>query len=706
MTGEAPLLQVQDLRVEFDVRQGVATVINDLSFSLNRGETLGIVGESGCGKSVTALAVMGLVPSPPGRVAAGRIFLEEEDLLLADEKKLRQIRGNDIAMIFQEPMTSLNPVFKIGHQIAETIRIHQGLSRSVAHEKAVDMLRSVDIPAAGKRANEYPYQLSGGMRQRVMIAMALACNPKVLIADEPTTALDVTVQAQIFDLLKDIQQRTGTAIIFITHDMGSIAEMADRVAVMYAGRKVEDGPVDTLLLNPRHPYTRGLIACVPHLEKNPSIKRRPLTEIPGVVPSLLLRDRGCPFAPRCTHAMQKCKKAMPPEYGGPAGHITACWLEASGDDGRDSSLQVHEESNYRANKAPERAAIAGKPSEEILLQVNDLKVHFPRRRKHPFARRSTVHAVDGVSFSIRRGTTFGIVGESGSGKTTTALAIMRLVNITSGKVLLDKDDVTLMDGSQLRYLRRRMQFIFQDPYSSLNPHVRAGAIVREPMDLLDVGEKSERDSRVAELFAKSGLRPEQQSYFPHQFSGGQRQRIGVARALASQPDLVVCDEPVSALDVAIQAQILNLLSDLQQTFHLTYLFISHDLGVVQYLCDEIAVMYLGQVVEQADRISLFKHPMHPYTWALLSAVPSARPGQSKTGKRIHLEGDTPSPIDPPPGCRFVQRCPFAEADAKCGAEMPPLREIKNGHRVACHRVTDDGVAPQDKESQSYLPEKK
>ena len=690
------LLQVQGLRVEFDIRQGVATVINDLSFSLDRGETLGIVGESGCGKSVTALAIMGLVPSPPGRVASGNILLEGENLLDADEKRLRQVRGNDISMIFQEPMTSLNPVFKIGHQIAETIRIHQGIDRPGAHARAIEMLQAVDIPAAKRRANEYPYQLSGGMRQRVMIAMALACNPKVLIADEPTTALDVTVQAQIFDLLKGIQKRTGAAIIFITHDMGSIAEMADRVAVMYAGRKVEDGPVDKLLVNPKHPYTKGLIACVPHLEKNPSEERRPLMEILGVVPSLLLRDKGCPFAPRCKYAMSKCKDAMPPEFDQAAGHTTACWLEAPGGDGPDQPLEVNKESKPETNGPLTGVVARDKSSENALLQVKDLKIHFPRRKKHPFAKRSLVYAVDGVSFEIRRGTTFGIVGESGSGKTTTALGIMRLVNITSGQLFLGGDDITHIEGAALRHLRRRLQFIFQDPYSSLNPHMRAGAIVREPMDLLEVGEKSNRDSQVGVLFANSGLRPEQRAYFPHQFSGGQRQRIGVARALASQPDLIVCDEPVSALDVAIQAQMLNLLCNLQQEFNLTYLFISHDLGVVQHICDEIAVMYLGKIVEQADRISLFKHPIHPYTWALLSAVPSAKPGEAKTGERIRLKGDPPSPIDPPPGCRFAQRCPFAEAGAKCWSQMPSLREIENGHKVACHRVTDDGVAPQDK----------
>jgi peptide/nickel transport system ATP-binding protein len=695
MTDNHKLLEIQGLRVEFDVRQGVATVINDLDIALNRGETLGIVGESGCGKSMTALSIMGLVPSPPGRIAAGQILLENENLVTADETRLRQVRGNEISMIFQEPMTSLNPVFKIGHQIAETVRIHQGLDRKATHERAVEMLRAVDIPAAKRRANEYPYQLSGGMRQRVMIAMSLACNPKVLIADEPTTALDVTVQAQIFDLLREIQDRTSAAIIFITHDMGSIAQMADRVAVMYAGRKVEDGPVEKLLVNPRHPYTKGLIACVPHLEKKPPPERRPLVEITGIVPSLLGRAKGCPFAPRCEFKMDRCAEKMPPAFDDGSGHATACWLEEPAAVPAVETKIILESDAIAAESVQTPTNFVEKQDKEILLQVNNLKIHFPRRRKHPFAKPSIVHAVDGVSFNIPRGTTFGIVGESGSGKTTTALGIMRLVNITEGRVVLGKEDITHVKGEALRMLRRRMQFIFQDPYSSLNPHMRAGAIVREPMDLLDVGEPARRDQHVGGLFANAGLRPEQRAYFPHQFSGGQRQRIGVARALASQPDLVICDEPVSALDVAIQAQMLNLLCNLQQEFDLTYLFISHDLGVVQYICDQIAVMYLGLIVEQADRVSLFKHPLHPYTWALLSAVPSAKPGEAAAGGRVRLKGDPPSPIDPAPGCRFAQRCPFAEADENCYSEMPALRDIINGHKVACHRVTDDGVAPQD-----------
>ncbi len=697
MTDKTKLLEVRGLRVEFEVRQGVATVINDLNISLDRNETLGLVGESGCGKSVTALTIMGLVPSPPGRVASGQIVLDGVDLTALSEKKLREVRGKDISMIFQEPMTSLNPVFSVGYQIAETVRIHQGLGKREARERAIEMLRAVDIPAPERRLKEYSYQLSGGMRQRVMIAMALACNPKLLIADEPTTALDVTVQAQVFDLLKNIQRRTGTAIIFITHDMGSIAEMADRVAVMYAGRKVEDGPVDLVLVNPRHPYTRALIACVPHLEKEPSVERRPLVEIPGVVPSLLLRAVGCPFAPRCFEVMDKCTREMPPAFDKGDGHTVSCWLEES----RSESIRVKDRPNNEARPftaTPKSAASPGSEREEdILLRVKDLKIQFRLPGKHPFAKSSLVHAVDGVTFQVKRGTTFGLVGESGSGKTTTAQGILRLVNITSGNVTLGNENITNVKGEALRLLRRRMQFIFQDPYSSLNPHLRAGAIVREPMDFLEVGDKLKRNARGDKLFEQVGLRTEQRFYFPHQFSGGQRQRIGVARALASQPDLVVCDEPVSALDVAIQAQVLNLLRELQQKYHLTYLFISHDLGVVQYICDEIAVMYSGKIVERADRLALFKRPLHPYTWVLLSAVPSARPGEAKRDRRVRAEGDPPSPIDPPPGCRFAQRCPFSKATPElCRSKLPPLREIFPGHLVACHQVTDRGGAPHEK----------
>lgn len=527
-----------------------------------------------------------------------------------------------------------------------------------------------------------------------MIAMALACHPKILIADEPTTALDVTVQAQIFNLLRAIQEKTRTAIIYITHDMGSIAEMAHRVIVMYAGHKVEDGPVDQILRHPRHPYTQGLIVCVPHLEEKPSPERPPLCEIPGVVPSPLRRPQGCLFAPRCGFAQPQCQQEMPPVHNDGHGHATACWLLVEDEE------TPHIKRGADHCKPPRVETIQPRAESrcaevEPLLRVKDLVIHFHHRRRSLWGKRSTVHAVDGVSFKIHRGQALGLVGESGSGKTTTALGVLRLVPITSGQVVLGEEDITHLQGEALRRARKKVQIIFQDPYSSLNPYQRVGAIVREPMDLLEIGACQDREERVRQLFASVGLRPEQLAYFPHQFSGGQRQRIGVARALASRPDLIVCDEPVSALDVAIQAQILNILRQLQAEFNLTYLFISHDLGVVQYICDEIAVMYLGQIVEHADRISLFKHPLHPYTWALLSAVPSAQPGAAKNRKRIQLQGDTPSPIDPPPGCRFANRCPFAGARTEvCWIETPQLRIICLEHRVACHRVTEQGDAPQ------------
>ena len=689
MINKQPLLKIEGLRVEFQLRQGTAAVINDLNIELGHGETLGIVGESGCGKSITALSVMGLVPSPPGRVSAGSIFLEGEDLLQAGPKRMRQIRGNDISMIFQEPMTSLNPVYKVGDQIAETVRIHQGLSKQDAFGRAIEMLKAVDIPAPRRRAEEYPYQLSGGMRQRVMIAMALACNPKILIADEPTTALDVTVQAQIFDLLREIQTRTGASILFITHDMGSIAAMADRVAVMYAGRKMEEGPVNQILTRPKHPYTKGLISCVPHLEKDPPEVRQPLCEIAGVVPSLMNRARGCPFAPRCDYSMPRCHEGdAPPIFEDAENGEAACWLLETGRPAEASAIEVKTAEEDQAGPDVPKY----QDTKNYLVHVKDLKIHFQRRRRL-FKPKSTVKAVDGVSFSIPRGKTFGLVGESGSGKTTTALGLMRLAPITDGRIVLDGEDITFLQGEALRYLRRRIQLIFQDPYSSLNPHQRAGHIVREPMELLHVEDKKNYQNRVDELFDNVGLRREQQAYFPHQFSGGQRQRIGVARALASRPDLIVCDEPVSALDVAIQAQIINLLRNLQSEFGLTFLFISHDLGVVQYVCDEIAVMYLGRIVEQADRLSLFRNPLHPYTLSLLSAVPSAKPSDIKSKRRIRLTGDPPSPIDPPEGCRFVSRCPYTGKDEECREVTPMLREINGGRKVACHKITSNEEAP-------------
>ena len=504
--------------------------------------------------------------------------------------------------------------------------------------------------AEARRVGDYPFQMSGGQRQRVMIAMALACKPKILIADEPTTALDVTVQAQIFDLLRDLRRDTGTSIILITHDMGAVAEMADRVIVMYAGRKAEIGPVDTIISHPRHPYTKGLISCVPHIHTPLTDAREALTEVPGIVPSLQeFGADACLFASRCAHRTA----GMP--------HCTA---------------------RGQTVRSPSRSRLLARGGHMSLLSVKDLSVHFAVRRRGLFGPRKFLRAVESVSFDVAAGETLAIVGESGSGKTTTALAVAQLVNAVGGSVRLEGDEILGLQGEALRQLRSKVQFIFQDPYSSLNPRRRAEELVREPLDSLTGKDAAEKQQIVDELFAAVGLRKEQQRLFPHQFSGGQRQRIGIARALATRPKLVICDEPVSALDVAVQAQILNLLRRLQDQFNLTYLFVSHDLGVVQHMSDHIAVMYMGRIVEFADRMSLFNAPRHPYTAALLSAVPMVDASARANQKRILIPGDPPDPIDLPAGCRFANRCPLAEKI--CGEVDPELADTGEGHKAACH----------------------
>ncbi|MEM9222885.1 MAG: ABC transporter ATP-binding protein [Pseudomonadota bacterium] len=534
----APLLSLENVRVELGALKGMLAVVDDLSFQLEAGETLSIVGESGSGKSMAALAIMGLLPTI-GRIAQGSIRFAGRDLTKLDDAALRSIRGNQIGMIFQEPMTSLNPVYKVGEQIAEVLRHHQGLSHSDAWARAVELLDAVRIPDPKRRAGSYPHEMSGGQRQRVMIAVALACRPKILIADEPTTALDVTVQAEIFELMRELAREIGTATILITHDMGVVAEMADHVVVMFRGKKVEDGTVGDVIDRPSHPYTKSLIAAVPHLT----------TETATVSISPTKEETSTP-----------------------------------------------------------------------ILSVHDLRVEFNVKKR--FGRREIFTAVNGISFDVERGKTLALVGESGSGKTTAALAVARLVTVQAGQVTLDGTDMLALHGEDLRRARAKVQVIFQDPYSSLNPRLRAGAIVREPLDGLGTLPEAERDDRVADLFEQVGLGKDQMRLFPHQFSGGQRQRISIARALATNPALIICDEAVSALDVIIQAQILDLLRDLQKSLGLTYLFISHDLGVVQQMCDKVAVMYMGNIVEYGDRYAVLSTPQMEYTRQLLAAVPS------------------------------------------------------------------------------------
>ena len=575
-------------------------------------------------------------------------------------------------MIFQDPMTSLNPVYTVGWQLAETIKLHNDLTKKECLQRAEEMLRQVGIPSPRERLASYPHELSGGMRQRVMIAMAVVNSPKVLIADEPTTALDVTTQAQILELIRGLRADHGSAIVFITHDLGVVAELCDEVAVMYAGRVVERASVDEIFSNPQHPYTWGLLGSLP--ARNLDNER--LFSIPGSPPSLLRPPPGCRFAPRCDHRMTVCTVDPPPPLETTATHAHA---------GRLSPGPGHEEP--RCRRGERHASGGGAMTGDVLLRVTDLRKHFPVREGLIFRRETgALKAVDGVSFEIRQGETLGLVGESGCGKSTVARCVVRLLDATSGRIEFQGEDITDSKGSAMRRLRRDLMMIFQDPLSSLNPRMRVGQIVSEPLDIHTNQTNKARASRVNELLEMVGLSAEHANRFPHEFSGGQRQRIGIARALALEPKLIVCDEPVSALDVSVQAQILNLLEDLQREFDLTYLFIAHDLDVVRRVSDHVQVMYLGQVVEEGPAADLYARPIHPYTAALLSARPEASPAAARAKSRILLEGDVPSPLDPPDGCRFHSRCPRAQS--VCAVTDPDPTEVGAGRRFRCHYPID------------------
>ncbi len=568
------LLDVQNLQTHFRTPEGINRAVDGVSFHVNEGETLAIVGESGCGKSVTAMSLMRLIPEPPGKIG-GSVRFQGKELLQLSDREMRAIRGNDISMIFQEPMTSLNPVLSVGRQIGETLRMHQGLDRQAAEARAIEMLTLVGIPEPARRVREYPHQLSGGMRQRVMIAMALACNPKLLIADEPTTALDVTIQAQILQLMLDLKRRVGAAIVLITHDLGVVAEIAERVMVMYAGRKVEEAPVAELFRSPRHPYTQGLLGAVPKLGSSFTGATKRLAEITGQVPSLKTADR----------RLRLCRAVF----------------------ARDRSLSHGRAGSRREGPPPHRrlplrTQDSGRGMSAPLLQVNDLKKHFPVRGGLFSRKRRWVYAVDGVSFEVARGETLSLVGESGCGKSTVGRAILRLFDITAGQVVLDGKRIDGLSPDGLRSMRRRVQVVFQDPYSSLNPRMRVRDILAEPIRNFGLAKSSaELEAKVVALMDVVRLPTDALNRRPHEFSGGQRQRIGIARALAAEPELIVCDEAVSALDVSVKAQIVNLLQDLQQEFGLALLFISHDLAIVEHMTHRVAVMYLGKIVEMAPK---------------------------------------------------------------------------------------------------------
>ncbi|WP_319239118.1 ABC transporter ATP-binding protein [uncultured Propionivibrio sp.] len=665
MPSDDLLLRVRDLRMGFAAGRGaqVLTAVDGVSFDLRAGETLALLGESGCGKSATALSLLRLLP-PAGRVLGGEVDFAGTDLLHLSEAEMRSVRGGGMAMIFQEPATSLNPVLTVGRQIGEVLERHRGLSGAAAAARALELLQAVGLSDAERRLGEYPFQLSGGMKQRVMIAMALAGEPRLLIADEPTTALDVTIQAQILDLLRGLQGERRMGMLLITHDLGVVARMAQRVGVMYAGEIVEEAPREIFFTAPRHPYTHKLFAALPDV----AARGRALETIPGQVPPLSAMPAGCRFADRCPHVEARCREQSPgwSDLGG--GHRVRCHRFAE-------IVSAHRGEPGVAVMTPAMPALS-------LLKVDALKVHFPIRRGLLRQTVGHVKAVDGVALELARGRTLALVGESGCGKTTAGKAILRLIEPTGGSVHLDGRELTGLPRAALRPLRRQMQMVFQDPFASLNPRLTVGDILAEGMQALAIGDAgAERAAAIARLLGQVGLPADAAGRYPHEFSGGQRQRIAIARVLAVQPDLIVCDEPTSALDVSVQAQILNLLKSLQESLGLAFLFITHNFAVVDYLAHDVAVMYLGRIVERGSVDEVLRTPRHPYTQALLSAVPS--PGLDDRPV-IRLAGETPSPAKPPSGCHFHPRCP--RANDLCRASYPDERSFSASHRVNCHHA--------------------
>ncbi|RFC35917.1 MAG: peptide/nickel transport system ATP-binding protein [Candidatus Nitrotoga sp. SPKER] len=647
-----------------------ARIVDDISFRIKQGETFALLGESGCGKSMTALSLMRLLPDGI-RVASGDIKLEEEDILALPEYAMRKIRGGQMAMIFQEPGLSLNPVMTVGDQIAEVLTLHQPMRSKEVHLRCIELLEQVGISDAPRRASEYPFQLSGGMKQRVMIAMAMAGQPKLLIADEPTTALDVTIQAQVLKLLRDTQQKTGMALLLITHDLGVVAQMAHQVGVMYAGQIIEQASRDQLFARPAHPYTQKLFAALPDAGRS----GQPLAAIPGNVPPLGAPRIACRFAPRCDKAWALCHEQVPEWTQLENGQGVRCHLYTSQKGSEKLNLET---SRFFDSSTANGVGEEGKGA--ALLQVENLQVHFPIRKGILQRTVGHVKAVDGVSINIPEGRTLALVGESGCGKTTVGKALLQLITPTAGSVRFAGYELMGMSAKQLRKHRAGMQMIFQDPYASLNPKMRVAEILQEGMDALSIAKNSdERQRRIDELLEQVGLEKASKWRYPHEFSGGQRQRIAIARVLAVNPNLLICDEPTSALDVSVQAQILNLLKSLQQQLKLSYLFISHNLAVVEYLAHEVYVMYLGRIVERGTVQEVLHAPRHPYTQALLSAVPRID-GQGM--KIIRLPGETPSPSHPPQGCHFHTRC--AQAMAECREVYPSETIISATHRVHCY----------------------
>ena len=749
----APVLEIENLSTHIKLTSSVVQAVGNVDMRVDAGETVGIVGESGCGKSMTGLSIMGLLP-PGGSIVGGSIKLNGRELVGLKQEELRRVRGNEIAMIFQDPLTSLDPTKTIGYQVAEPVRLHKGASKQEALDRAVEVLSLVGLPRPKERLGDYPHQLSGGLRQRVMIAMALANEPKLLIADEPTTALDVTIQAQILSLLRDLKDRLGMAMVLITHDMGVIAGHADRVNVMYAGRVVESAEADELFTTMHHPYTQALLASIPQLDQDAS---KALHAIPGLPPDLSHPPKGCRFAARCSRATDKCRAEEPPLSGVSWEHRFACWHPVDGplalavmseagpdaastglaspdtesmaeaavggpaglvaDAKLDDDTQAAEVQGVKEAQKAEAVVVAAgievtadgrlevtERTVEVsatdgnhgggapLLELRNLVKEYPITSGVLQRNVASVKAVSDVSFSVPAGTTFGLVGESGCGKTTIGKIIVALEKPNSGAVTLAGQNVSKLHGAELRRKRRDLQLMFQDPHSSLDPRMRVGSIIGEPLAVQHLGSKRAQRDRVFELLGEVGLPRNAVERYPHEFSGGQRQRIGLARALTLNPRLIVADEPVSALDVSIRAQVLNLMKRLQASHGLTYVVISHDLAVVKYMAERIGVMYLGKLVELGSAQDIYERAAHPYTAGLIATIPVPKPSVERAKKGAAIRGELPSPVNPPSGCRFRTRCQFAQE--LCAAEEPKLRSFGPGHVAACHfpLQTPDGSA--------------
>ena len=676
----SPLLDIQDLHTDIEIRSGVVHALSGVDLYVNPGETLGIVGESGSGKTMTALSLMGLLPQG-GRVSSGSIFLDGQDLTKMPLHAKRKLRGTKVGMIFQDPLTSLNPTMKIGLQVCEPLRVHKKMSKKDALERAVEILKRVGMPRPEIVINNYPHQLSGGMRQRVMIAMALVCKPRILIADEPTTALDVTTQMQILDLIDELRDEYQMGVILITHDLGVVAGHTDRVAVMYAGRIVETAPTKTLFTEPKHRYTSSLMAALPERALAAGTK---LFSIPGAPPSLTNLPVGCRFASRCLWAGAECVDRYP-DLSGEGFHTYSCFHPVQEGDESPAELQAKLEGSAPVDEAvaePGTPVVYGEVDDtvEVLLDVKEASREYASSGSGFLKRdKGVVSAVDRVSITLKKGETYGLVGESGCGKSTMGRLIAGLEPPSGGAIELGGRDLATLKGRDAVRIHRDVQMMFQDSYAAMDPRMRIDQILAEPMSIQKTGNTRQIAERIMEIIEQVGLTEEILDRYPHEFSGGQLQRIGFARSLTLAPDLIVADEPVSALDVSVQAQVLNLMKDLQAELGLSYLFISHDLAVVQYMADRIGVMYLGRIVEEGPAKEVVENPKHPYTKALIDSIPVPDPEFSHDDQAIKLTGEPPSAVNPPKGCRFRPRCPFAGEECK----MQPLL-TEETHRVACH----------------------